>query len=718
MSDLDALAQELERLAAQLRSGELAGRRGRRRSRALRRAGRPAGRRARQRGARGRARRPGGPGTPAVSASAQEATYPTELQEEVEDYLETLAFTDEAGIAGLVEAMRYSLLGGGKRIRPVLALATGKALGRDTRELLPAGGRAGDGPHLLADPRRPAGHGRRRPAPRPAHLPRGLRRGRGHPRRRRPVRRGASPAAARPARVAPAGAGRRRSSWSTATGTEGMVGGQYVDVSAPDDLDPDALRRLHELKTGRLIAASVGCALSLVGEEGSATIALRRFAAELGVLFQIVDDILDVTGDEAELGKPQGSDERHGKRTYVSVFGLDEARRLADESHAKARECLCRGRRTDHRARANLRLHPHPPDVTTLLDQIDGPDDLKGLDDDQLQQVAQEVRELIIDTIGEIGGHFGANLGTCELSVALHSLLDSPTDKVLWDVGPPGLPAQGPHRPPGPPGHHPQVRRPRALLLDPRVRARHHGRRPRLDLGVLRRGPQGGHAPGRGRGRQGRRGDRRRRSDRRRGLRGAAQRGRHGPADRDRAQRQRDVDRAQRRRALAPVHPRAAEPQAAPRARGGGGGADQAARRHRPAHRAPGPGPQGVAEGLLGAGAVLRGAQPGLRRDGRRPRRRRPARGHRRGARRPAAGGRPHQHRQGQGLRARRGRRPGGHGEVARRQGQRHPQPRARPQEVRGAQGAGRARSTRRSSATRWSRSASATSGWWASPPP
>ena len=57
--------------------------------------------------------------------------------------------------------------------------------------------------------------------------------------------------------------------------------------------------------------------------DGPATIAYRRFAAELGVLFQIVDDILDVTGDEEELGKPQGSDERHGKRTYVSVFGLD-----------------------------------------------------------------------------------------------------------------------------------------------------------------------------------------------------------------------------------------------------------------------------------------------------------------------------------------------------------------------------------------------------------
>jgi 1-deoxy-D-xylulose-5-phosphate synthase len=70
-----------------------------------------------------------------------------------------------------------------------------------------------------------------------------------------------------------------------------------------------------------------------------------------------------------------------------------------------------------------------------LLPQIDGPADLHGLSDEQLQQVAQEMRTYIIDTIGEIGGHFGANLGTCELAVALHSLLDSPRDKVLWDVG-------------------------------------------------------------------------------------------------------------------------------------------------------------------------------------------------------------------------------------------------------------------------------------------
>jgi 1-deoxy-D-xylulose-5-phosphate synthase len=73
--------------------------------------------------------------------------------------------------------------------------------------------------------------------------------------------------------------------------------------------------------------------------------------------------------------------------------------------------------------------------MSTLLDKIDGPADLKELTDEQLQQVAQDVRELIIDTIGEIGGHFGANLGACEIAVALHSLLDSPRDKILWDVG-------------------------------------------------------------------------------------------------------------------------------------------------------------------------------------------------------------------------------------------------------------------------------------------
>jgi 1-deoxy-D-xylulose-5-phosphate synthase len=70
-----------------------------------------------------------------------------------------------------------------------------------------------------------------------------------------------------------------------------------------------------------------------------------------------------------------------------------------------------------------------------LLDRIDGPEDLRGLSEQELATLAQEVRKHIIDTVGEIGGHFGANLGTCELAVALHSLLESPKDKILWDVG-------------------------------------------------------------------------------------------------------------------------------------------------------------------------------------------------------------------------------------------------------------------------------------------
>ena len=281
-----------------------------------------------------------------MSTAAREATYPVELQEQVEDYLGSLSFTDETSIAGLVEAMRYSLLGGGKRIRPVLALATGKALGRDARELLPLAGALelvhsyslihDDLPAMDDDDLR-----RGQPTCHVAHgedvailagdglFAEAL---------RLLLRDQSGP----PDRILAAAL-----ELVTAAGTEGMVGGQYVDVSAPDDLSPEALRRLHELKTGRLIGASVGCALSLAGENGSATIALRRFAAELGVLFQIVDDILDVTGDEAELGKPHGSDERHGKRTYVSVFGLDEARRLAGESHAKARAALAEaGERT------------------------------------------------------------------------------------------------------------------------------------------------------------------------------------------------------------------------------------------------------------------------------------------------------------------------------------------------------------------------------------
>jgi geranylgeranyl diphosphate synthase type II len=265
--------------------------------------------------------------------------YPTDLQQRVDAYLEALDLNDAPGTDRLAEAMRYSLLAGGKRIRPVLALATGEALGRDPEELLPLAG-ALEMIHtysLIHDDL-------------PAMDDDDLRRGKptchkafgedvailaGDGLFAEALHLALAQQAGPPANVLAA-----LREVTAAAGVNGMVGGQLLDITAPDDLDPAALRRLHELKTGRLIAASVNSVLLLEGAEEPATIHYGRFAAELGVLFQIVDDILDVTGDEASLGKPQGSDERHGKRTYVSVFGLERARELASESHTEARTAL------------------------------------------------------------------------------------------------------------------------------------------------------------------------------------------------------------------------------------------------------------------------------------------------------------------------------------------------------------------------------------------
>ncbi|MEX1142909.1 MAG: polyprenyl synthetase family protein [Thermoleophilaceae bacterium] len=285
--------------------------------------------------------------TPSAGA---EPTYPTDLQRLVEAYLERLDLNDEPGTARLAEAMRYSLLAGGKRIRPVLALATAEALGHDAGDVLPLAA-ALEMIHtysLIHDDL-------------PAMDDDDLRRGR--PTCHRAFGEDvailagdglfaeALQLALERQRGAPANVLAAVREITAAAGVGGMVGGQFLDITAPDDLDAAALRRLHELKTGRLIAASVTSVLLLYGTERPATIHFSRFAAELGVLFQIVDDILDVTGDEAALGKPRGSDERHGKRTYVSVFGLDRARELARESHAEARNALTEATGDGHGAR-------------------------------------------------------------------------------------------------------------------------------------------------------------------------------------------------------------------------------------------------------------------------------------------------------------------------------------------------------------------------------
>ena len=232
--------------------------------------------------------------------------------------------------------MRYSLLAGGKRIRPVLALATAEALGRPADDVLPLAA-AIEMIHtysLIHDDLPAMDDDELRRGQPTCHVAYGedvaILAGDG-------LFAEALRLALREQQGAPELVLGAVGEVVAAAGVRGMVGGQYLDVAPEPAVD---LRRLHELKTGALIAASVGAVLSLEGLNGPATIPYRRFAAELGVVFQIVDDILDVTGDEAELGKPRGSDERHGKATYVSVFGLDQARELARESHRKAREAL------------------------------------------------------------------------------------------------------------------------------------------------------------------------------------------------------------------------------------------------------------------------------------------------------------------------------------------------------------------------------------------
>jgi geranylgeranyl diphosphate synthase type II len=269
--------------------------------------------------------------------------YPDHLRRDIEAYLEDLRFSAEPATDGLEEAMRYSLLAGGKRIRPVLALATAHAVGMPTEVVLPLAG-ALELIHtysLIHDDL-------------PAMDDDSLRRGRptchvrygeaiailaGDALYAEAIRLVLNEQQGDPARIIACLA-----ELTAASGVQGMVGGQYIDVSGAVEDDGADLRRLHEMKTGRLIGAAIECVLLLADDHTRSTTLpdFRAFASELGVLFQIVDDILDVTGTDVALGKPQGSDERHGKVTYVSRYGLDGACAMAAESHRNARAALDR----------------------------------------------------------------------------------------------------------------------------------------------------------------------------------------------------------------------------------------------------------------------------------------------------------------------------------------------------------------------------------------
>jgi geranylgeranyl diphosphate synthase, type II len=254
---------------------------------------------------------------------------PDDLRGLIESFLGELPFAAELG--KLEEALRYSLLGGGKRIRPVLCLATGEALGHEPEKLLPAGCSLelvhtfslvhDDLPALDDDDLRrgqPSAHVRFGEdiaiLAGDALLAEAFRLALRYP----------SPAVAR----------------ELAEATLGMIGGQYLDVTIDGGLDADGLRRLHALKTGRLLRAGVTTATAVAGLSREEEAPWRAFGDEVGVLFQIVDDILDATGTAEELGKTPGKDEAAGKVTYVSLHGLDHARELADEARVRVNERL------------------------------------------------------------------------------------------------------------------------------------------------------------------------------------------------------------------------------------------------------------------------------------------------------------------------------------------------------------------------------------------
>jgi farnesyl diphosphate synthase len=118
---------------------------------------------------------------------------------------------------------------------------------------------------------------------------------------------------------------------ATAAGAAGMVGGQMIDLIAEHrSFDIGAITRLQRMKTGALIAFSCEAGAILAKAPGEVRVALRGYAHDLGLAFQIADDLLDVEGSAAETGKPVGADAAAGKATFVSILGTERARAQAE----------------------------------------------------------------------------------------------------------------------------------------------------------------------------------------------------------------------------------------------------------------------------------------------------------------------------------------------------------------------------------------------------
>lgn len=281
-------------------------------------------------------------------------------RKEVEAALETFLSKPPGTPAVVAEAMRYSLLGGGKRLRPLLVLAgaqsVAQALGASeaaARDLaMPAACALemihtyslihDDLPAMDDDDLR-----RGRPTSHVVHgeglailAGDGLQAEAFHLLAREPQ--GLHPTLmARKLRVI--------ALIADAAGPAGMVGGQAIDLHAirrepgagsREPLTPDGLRDMHARKTGALIRVSVAAGAIMGGATDALFAALDQYGAEIGLAFQIVDDILDEEGSSADLGKTAGKDRAAGKPTYPAFFGLERSRALAAECRARAHQAL------------------------------------------------------------------------------------------------------------------------------------------------------------------------------------------------------------------------------------------------------------------------------------------------------------------------------------------------------------------------------------------
>ena len=259
-----------------------------------------------------------------------------ERQQRIEGVLEGLLPAVGDTPARLVAAMRHAVLGGGKRLRPLLAYAASELVGADTRAVDPRAAAVelvhayslvhDDLPCMDDDALR-----RGRPS---CHVAFGV---------ATALLTGDAlqSLAFQVLSHAPGGAEACRI-LAEAAGSAGMAGGQQRDLDAlADAIDLESLARLQRMKTGALIDAAVrlgaGC-----GRPPSAAeeLALGAYARAIGLAFQIVDDLLDAEGSSASLGKTAGKDAAQGKATFVTVLGKSEARRRVQALHAEARAAL------------------------------------------------------------------------------------------------------------------------------------------------------------------------------------------------------------------------------------------------------------------------------------------------------------------------------------------------------------------------------------------